>query len=77
LSRAEYGCTAGRSSIPRLASFRLPGCHQRRRGPIAPPYGLTSADALVPAGRIRYDAKVTDRDVHRDRSMNDKIVFNL
>jgi hypothetical protein len=25
--------------------------------PIAPPYGLTSADALAPAGRIRYDAK--------------------
>jgi hypothetical protein len=43
--------------LPRLASVRPPVTISAGAVPIAPPYGLTSADALAPDGRIRYDAK--------------------
>jgi len=49
-----------RAGDPRFRGWlrsAFPGDRQRRRGPIAPPYGLTGADALAPAGRTRYDAK--------------------
>jgi hypothetical protein len=61
--RAIFGPAAGFGPAPRY--------RKRRRDPIAPPCGVTSADALAPP------QATSDRGVHPDLATNEKIVIDL